>query len=81
MKTAILLALVVVALLFGAGAWQAWRRSATEDVAKAKPIAPTAAPRGPLAPEIASNTWLNSAPLAPNDLRGHVVVVEFWTFG
>jgi thiol-disulfide isomerase/thioredoxin len=23
--------------------------------------------------------WLNSAPLGPTDLRGHVVVVDFWT--
>jgi len=38
-------------------------------------------PKGPLAPEIASNTWLNSAPLATQELRGHVVVVEFWTHG
>ena len=36
--------------------------------------------RGPIAPEIVSDTWLNSAPLAAGDLRGKVVVVEFWTF-
>jgi thiol-disulfide isomerase/thioredoxin len=24
--------------------------------------------------------WLNSAPLTPESLRGHVVVVEFWTY-
>jgi len=38
-------------------------------------------PKGPPAPEIASNTWLNSPTLATQDLRGHVVVVEFWTHG
>jgi thiol-disulfide isomerase/thioredoxin len=38
------------------------------------------AARGPLAPEIVSATWLNSAPLAARDLRGKVTVVEFWTF-
>jgi hypothetical protein len=38
-------------------------------------------PKGPTAPEIASSTWLNSPALAPQDLRGHVVVVEFWTHG
>jgi thiol-disulfide isomerase/thioredoxin len=37
-------------------------------------------PRGPIAPEIVSDTWLNSAPLSAGDLRGKVVVVEFWTF-
>jgi thiol-disulfide isomerase/thioredoxin len=34
-----------------------------------------------LAPEIKSPTWINSEPLKMEDLRGKVVVVEFWTFG
>ena len=25
--------------------------------------------------------WLNSAPLTPSDLKGKVVLVQFWTFG
>lgn len=33
-----------------------------------------------LAPEITSSTWLNTDPLASADLRGKVVVVQFWTF-
>jgi len=33
------------------------------------------------APDIASATWLNSAPLRIGDLRGKVGLVEFWTFG
>ena len=33
------------------------------------------------APEIASQTWLNSTPKRLADLRGNVVLVEFWTFG
>lgn len=36
---------------------------------------------GMKAPEIANVTWLNSAPLRMADLRGKVVMVEFWTFG
>ena len=28
-----------------------------------------------------SDTWINSEPLAWDDLRGQVVMVEFWTFG
>jgi hypothetical protein len=33
------------------------------------------------APELGSSTrWLNSAPLTLDDLRGHVVLVDFWTF-
>jgi thiol-disulfide isomerase/thioredoxin len=42
----------------------------------AKPVSP----HGPIAPEIVSDTWLNSAPLTAGDLRGKVTVVEFWTF-
>lgn len=33
------------------------------------------------APEIASRTWINSEPKRMVDLRGKVVLVEFWTFG
>ncbi len=36
---------------------------------------------GTKAPEIANATWLNGAPLRMADLRGKVVMVEFWTFG
>ncbi|MBI3536404.1 MAG: hypothetical protein HY070_02395 [Chloroflexi bacterium] len=38
-------------------------------------------PQGPLAPEIASATWLNSPALSSAQLRGKVVVIEFWTYG
>ena len=33
------------------------------------------------APPIVSKTWINSAPIRPADLKGRVVLVEFWTFG
>jgi thiol-disulfide isomerase/thioredoxin len=36
---------------------------------------------GMKAPDIASQTWLNSAPIHLSDLKGKVVMVEFWTFG
>jgi thiol-disulfide isomerase/thioredoxin len=42
---------------------------------------PAEAMVGKPAPEIANATWLNSAPLRMADLRGKVVLVEFWTFG
>lgn len=32
-------------------------------------------------PEITSSTWINSEPQSLRDLRGKVVLVEFWTFG
>jgi thiol-disulfide isomerase/thioredoxin len=36
---------------------------------------------GTKAPDITNETWLNSAPLHLADLKGKVVMVEFWTFG
>ena len=36
---------------------------------------------GAPAPEITSQTWINSEPLRLENLRGKVVMVEFWTFG
>lgn len=36
---------------------------------------------GMKAPEITNETWLNSMPLHLADLKGKVVMVEFWTFG
>ena len=33
-----------------------------------------------MAPALQSPNWLNSPPLSDPQLRGHVVLVEFWTF-
>ena len=33
------------------------------------------------APEITGQTWLNAAPTRLAELKGKVVLVEFWTFG
>ena len=33
------------------------------------------------APEISGQSWLNSGPLGLAELRGKVVLLEFWTFG
>ncbi len=40
-----------------------------------------AATTGSPAPAITATQWLNSAPLQMQGLRGHVVLVEFWTRG
>ena len=36
---------------------------------------------GSPAPEIAGGPWINSKPLTQNDVKGKVVLVEFWTYG
>lgn len=36
---------------------------------------------GVQAPSITNDIWLNTAPLGDDDLKGKVVMVEFWTFG
>jgi hypothetical protein len=36
---------------------------------------------GQPAPELAGAAWINSRPLTTADLRGRVVLVEFWTYG
>ena len=33
------------------------------------------------APDLATGEWINSEPLKLQDLRGRVVLIEFWTFG
>jgi thiol-disulfide isomerase/thioredoxin len=42
---------------------------------------PVSAETGIKAPTITNETWLNSRPLHDADLKGKVVLVEFWTFG
>ncbi len=37
--------------------------------------------QGRAAPELASTTWVNSNPLKLEDVRGKVVLLEFWTYG
>jgi len=33
------------------------------------------------APEVVGGPWIGSAPLSMEQLRGRVVLVEFWTYG
>ena len=45
------------------------------------PIYGAAVGTGKIAPEITGKDWLNSQPLTAADLKGRVVLVEFWTYG
>jgi hypothetical protein len=36
---------------------------------------------GDVAPKIRGSEWINSSQLSSKDLAGHVVLVEFWTYG
>ncbi|MFQ5989552.1 MAG: hypothetical protein ACE5K9_06530 [Candidatus Methylomirabilales bacterium] len=36
---------------------------------------------GKPAPEISNRVWVNSPPLRLADLRGKVILLEFWTYG
>jgi hypothetical protein len=38
-------------------------------------------PMGRAAPELAAGAWINSEPLTLQQLRGRVVLIDFWTYG
>ncbi len=59
-------AVVLVLALTALGAW---------------PASGAALRLGQPAPELAGAAWINSRPLTTADLRGRVVLVEFWTYG
>ena len=46
-------------------------------------LAPAGArPRpGAAAPDVSGGPWINSRPLTLAELRGRVVLVDFWTYG
>jgi len=62
--------LVLVSVLsIGLMGWMVW------------PVGGQALRRGQPAPDIAGAPWINSPPLSLKDLKGRVVLVEFWTYG
>jgi len=67
-----------LSLLVGLAAWAA----ASGGAPKAKPIQPPPLPDRGLAPELTNDAWLNTdRPLRLEDLRGKVVLLQFWTYG
>jgi thiol-disulfide isomerase/thioredoxin len=90
-KSVLVITLLVVLLLLSLSYWQRSRPASAQIPAPAldmsgagkdQPFANQRAslPRGPIAPSVMSDTWLNSEPLSPAELRGQVVLVDFWTF-
>ncbi len=66
----------------GGGGWLiAGLAIATIGLWPARPARTQGAATGRPLPEISADAWINSPPLGPAQLRGKVVLVEFWTFG
>ena len=63
------LAAFSLGLLLATSFWALW------------PNAGAAINAGATAPEVAGENWLNSKPLTMAELKGRVVLVEFWTYG
>ncbi|MBR0852566.1 thioredoxin family protein [Bradyrhizobium diazoefficiens] len=73
--------LTVAAALIGVAVTGAVIPGICDEAARATPVA-TAAATQQTAPDFAGVTsWFNSKPLTIADLRGKVVLVDFWTYG
>ena len=67
----ILIAVAITAVLVGAH---------TDPSKVAGPVDTSHLKVGPTAPAVDSNAWINSAPLTQANLRGKVVLYDFWTY-
>ncbi|HEX9210625.1 MAG TPA: thioredoxin family protein [Bradyrhizobium sp.] len=73
--------LAVSAALIGFAATGAVIPGVCDEASRAAPITVAAAGQG-TAPDFAGiSSWFNSKPLSIADLRGKVVLVDFWTYG
>src|SRR5829696_9744531 len=76
MLIGIVVAMVVVAAsIYATGFTKQLLRPFRSNVAEDKSSESSAAP------ELATGDWINSEPLKLKDLRGRVVLIDFWTFG
>jgi hypothetical protein len=56
-------------LVLALSVWAAW------------PKAGVAITNGAVAPDVAGDYWINSKALTIGELKGRVVLLEFWTYG
>lgn len=63
------------------GRFSGWTCLGLLGVALALPLWAGAATIGKPAPELTNAVWINSRPLRLADLRGKVILLEFWTHG
>ncbi|MCI0407575.1 MAG: hypothetical protein L0191_03260 [Acidobacteria bacterium] len=63
------------------GSFSRWIFLTLLGVALALPLWAGAAMIGTPAPELTNEVWINSRPLRLADLRGKVILLEFWTHG
>ena len=74
--------LTVAAALIGFTVTGAVIPGVCDEVAPAVPVKVAAASQAVTAPDFAGiSNWFNSKPLSIADLRGKVVLVDFWTYG
>jgi len=76
--------LVMLAGLAAAIAWAGFTYRGAQNAVAAENAVPHAAssltPQGSMPSLAGAETWLNSAPLTPAQLRGKVVLIDFWTY-
>ncbi len=69
----------------GARRYAAFRRTRLAAVALTvialAAVAAAEIPIGRAAPELAAGAWINSEPRTLQQLRGRVVLLDFWTYG
>ena len=72
---------LILAVVLAVGAVVAIAVAAGTDADRlAAPVDPSNLRVGPPAPDVEATAWLNSPPLTARDLKGKVVLYDFWTY-